>query len=359
MALYQQLDLYKPTGSKIDKTTLLSLFNGASWNRNFKNNPNTFKMKSTAFNYSGFIQPKFLVEMLAREDHEGFSDRLMIACPAELLVPFKELQVPMPLDIVDLHDVFKSVRSLHSDSDDGLVYTFDDDALELFGEIHDSLQEQKASTTDDNRRGHIVKAITHVVRVAGIIHVMEQSFNGITDTWNRVINVASVEKAKKIVLYTLGQKFALMPPTAEDELRDANSDDGYIRRYSSTIVKFLSRSDFPMYPSTAHKYRLTPKMPNQTGKDAAAAFMERVKQLGFGDIVPCVGGNNKPTVKFLKRKYAELSEETLEHMKKMKMTRAMYESQSDQGRSDDKEAAGPSGIGNVRAEAGESSDDEN
>ena len=113
MVLYQQLDLYKPTGSKIDKTTLLSLFNGGSWNRNFKNNTTTTKMPNTAFNYTGFIQPKFLIEMLQRDDHDGFYDRLLVVCPEELVVPFKDLQVPMPDNMVKFFDVFKSIRDTH------------------------------------------------------------------------------------------------------------------------------------------------------------------------------------------------------------------------------------------------------
>ena len=64
---------------------------------------------STAFNYTGFIQPKFLIDMLSRDDHDGFYDRIMVCCPSELVVPFKELQVPLPDNIITFYDVFKTI----------------------------------------------------------------------------------------------------------------------------------------------------------------------------------------------------------------------------------------------------------
>lgn len=133
--LYQQLDLYKLTGSKIDKTTLLSLFNGSSWNKNFKNTcTTTHKMKDTAFNYTGFIQPKFLIEMLNWDDSDGFYDLLMVVCQKEILVTFNDLQIPMPDGTIDLYDVFKALRNLHVDNEDVITYTFGKDAIERFAQ---------------------------------------------------------------------------------------------------------------------------------------------------------------------------------------------------------------------------------
>ncbi len=332
MALYQQLDLYKPTGSRIDKTTLLSLFNGGSWNRNFKNNKTTNKMENTAFNYTGFIQPKFLVEMLQREDQDGFYDRLMVACPPEIVVPFGDLQVPMPMDIVQLYEVFKYVRQLHVTNEDVIVYTFSQEAIETFAEMHDNLQQEKAETNDENRRGHLIKAITHLVRLAGIIHVLENAFDALKDgiaiditTWNTTISVESLKRAWLIVEYTLKQKWALMPPSFD--VPDATSDAEFLTKYSNRIVKFLSRSDFPITPSTAVRYRCIPTSVNaSTGEhvkanvESAVAFMEKLEKLGFGQLTSQTSGRRQST-RFEKRKYDDLDEEAKEHLKKLRMSK--------------------------------------
>ena len=60
--MYSQLDLYKQSGSVMDRKTLITLNGGSSWSRNYKTY--TASMKQTAFNMSGFIQPSFVEKML-------------------------------------------------------------------------------------------------------------------------------------------------------------------------------------------------------------------------------------------------------------------------------------------------------
>ena len=57
--LYAQLDLYKQSGSVMDRKTLITLNGGSSWSRNY-----SASMTKTAFNISGFIQPAFVEKML-------------------------------------------------------------------------------------------------------------------------------------------------------------------------------------------------------------------------------------------------------------------------------------------------------
>lgn len=67
--MYGQLDAYKHSGSRLDRSTLLELYNGGSWSRNFKNKDHsTSKMKQTSFNMCGFIQPAYVVNMLQSAD---------------------------------------------------------------------------------------------------------------------------------------------------------------------------------------------------------------------------------------------------------------------------------------------------
>ena len=73
--MYGQLDAYKHSGSTLDRSTLLDLYNGGSWSRNFRNQATSqSKMRKTSFNISGFIQPAFVVSMLQTSDPDGFND---------------------------------------------------------------------------------------------------------------------------------------------------------------------------------------------------------------------------------------------------------------------------------------------
>ena len=74
--MYSQLDAYKHSGSRLDRSTLLDLYNGGSWSRNFKNKENScIKMQQTSFNMCGFIQPSFVVNMLEQSDPDAFNDK--------------------------------------------------------------------------------------------------------------------------------------------------------------------------------------------------------------------------------------------------------------------------------------------
>ena len=71
-SFYGQLDLFKHSGSTLDRKTLLSLNSGSSWCRNFLNYTGT--IDKTAFNLTAFIQPAFAFQMLNRPDHDGLND---------------------------------------------------------------------------------------------------------------------------------------------------------------------------------------------------------------------------------------------------------------------------------------------
>ena len=71
-SFYGQLDLFKHSGSTLDRKTLLSLNSGSSWCRNFLNYTGT--IDKTAFNLTAFIQPAFAFQMLNGPDHDGLND---------------------------------------------------------------------------------------------------------------------------------------------------------------------------------------------------------------------------------------------------------------------------------------------
>ena len=306
------MDLYKPSGSRIDKTTLLSLFSGGSWQRNFKNATADDKMETTAFNYTGFIQPKFLIDMLSRDDHDGFYDRIMVCCPSELVVSFKELQVPLLDNVITFYDVFKTIRDLHQ-TGDTITYKFTNEALENLAEMHDNLQNQKAETSDENRHGHITKAITQLIRLSGIIHVMENVFDSLSDglpitrdTWDTEIACDSLDRAWAVVSYNLEQKWAMMPPSVDVPL-GVDDDDNYLTKNVVKIRKFLTCPDQPVTPSKAVQQRLVSRTSDpSTGRlkdpnvQCAVAFMEKLQDYGFGEMMESTSGKNKRHTKLFR-----------------------------------------------------------
>ena len=214
--MYGQLDAYKHSGSRLDRSTLLDLYNGGSWSRNFKNKDQSMsKMRKTAFNMCGFIQPSFVVEMLQSSDPDGFNDRQLFVCPEETEYKYEQLQVPMDPTVADLKSVFKAIQSAHKQS---VVYTFDVQAREAFIVTHDDLCDRKLSIPDDeDRRGIISKFKGILARIAMVLHSLEtgivteaNSDEPADDTeWNTTV---THENVQQIMNYLIDQKFALMPP---------------------------------------------------------------------------------------------------------------------------------------------------
>lgn len=102
---YNMLDHYK-TNSTMDRKTLLALNGGAAWTRDFKNGSAT--MDNTYLNITGFIQPAYVVKLLAQDDFDGFNDRQLYVCPAERDVDYDEL---VPFDST-VHPELKRVYEI-------------------------------------------------------------------------------------------------------------------------------------------------------------------------------------------------------------------------------------------------------
>ena len=135
----------------------------------------------------GFIHPKFIIDLLAQDDSDGFYDRILICCPPELVVPFKELKVPMPIIIILwCIQIYKGLSSARRH--DYVQVLWSDDAQAKFADMHNELQDSKSKANDDNRRGHLIKAIAKLIRLSGIIHVVELAFQlihncGCAEAW--------------------------------------------------------------------------------------------------------------------------------------------------------------------------------
>ena len=169
-----QLDAYKHSGSRLDRSTFLDLYNGGSWSRNFRNKEQAMvKMQQTAFNICAFIKPAFVLSMLDSSDPDAFNDRQFFICAEEVEYMYSDLKVPMDPTVVYLKDIFRMIKYAHKKMID---YRFDDAAQAAFLRAHDELCTRKISIPDDeDRRGILSKARGQLARMAMIIHSLEQA----------------------------------------------------------------------------------------------------------------------------------------------------------------------------------------
>ena len=107
--MYEQLDVYKHAGSRQDRYTLLKLYNGSSWARTFHSV--SACVPRTAFNMSGFIQPGLLLEQLQKADVDGFNDRQLFDCPAEIDPMYDQL-TPLNTNGVTFKKVFETIMHM-------------------------------------------------------------------------------------------------------------------------------------------------------------------------------------------------------------------------------------------------------
>ena len=117
-------------------------------------------MDSPCLNITSFIQPAYVVKLLAQDDFDGFlNDRQLYVCPAERDVNYDELIPFDPTTNPQLKSVYEIIGNFHKTS---VTYKMDKDAHELFKKCHDELKRRKlAITHDENRRGIIAKAKWH------------------------------------------------------------------------------------------------------------------------------------------------------------------------------------------------------
>ena len=172
--MYGQLDAYKHSGSRLDRSTLLDLYDGGSWSRNFRNKEQAMvKMQQTAFNMCGFIQPAFVLSMLDSSDPDVFNDRQFFICPEEVEYLYSDLEVPMDPTVVHLEDIFRRIKYAHQKM---IEHRFDDAAKAAFIRARDELCTRKMSIPDDeDRRGILSKARGQLARMAMTIHSLEQA----------------------------------------------------------------------------------------------------------------------------------------------------------------------------------------
>lgn len=338
--MYGQLDAYKHSGSRLDRSTLLDLYNGGSWSKNFRNKEQAMaKMQKTAFNMCGFIQPAFVLSMLDTNDPDAFNDRQFFICPEEVEFMYSDLKVPMDPTVVRLEDIFRKIKYMHQDM---IVYTFDGEAQAAFIRAHDELCSRKISIPDDeDRRGILSKARGQLARIAMILHSLEQAVelsmndscsSGEESEWNAVVAATSVKRAEEVMKFIIEQKFAMMLPEVQVGT-DTNilTGSSILDENPKYLSKFLTFKNATIQASDVSQFRLMPPTPNSSQSknkypvEQCKKFMKEVSAAGFGAVKEVQkSGSLRKALTFRKRPYSELEYAQLETQKKLRINEESY-----------------------------------
>ena len=343
--LYSLLDLFKHSGSVMDRKTLITLNGGTSWTRNYRNY--SASMPNTAFNISGFIQPAFVEKMLMSDDADGFNDRQLFCFPPQRDVFLGELKLPLPSHLPALRDVYETVRSFHSDK---CTYTFTDEGYQQFTVCHDALVTRQSCQSNESIQGILSKARGYIARTAMIIFVLQQAVEHVTTTstrdtdsaglhqpspspslspsptWSYKVTSSCVEAASTILDYLCKQKMMMMdlkescaddPQTTQDE--EVNS--------GSRLRKLLlmEMEDGHISPSkVAQKHICAPSNGRYPVSNAFELF-DKATSYGFGNIIDVMTPSKRRVKKFRKTPYDCLPPRSLEILRKLKITNDEYQ----------------------------------
>lgn len=103
--------------SNVDRKIFLSLNGGDAWERDFQQTGSSVIHK-TCLNIVGFIQPKYVVQLLATDDADGFNDRQLFSCPSEVKTYPDELK-ELPNRTPTCKAVYELVYHRHVDKSTG------------------------------------------------------------------------------------------------------------------------------------------------------------------------------------------------------------------------------------------------
>ena len=345
--MYEQLDIYKHAGSRQDRYTLLKLYNGSSWARTFRTV--SARVPRTAFNMSGFIQPALLLDLLHKEDVDGFNDRQLFDCPAEIDPMYDQLT---PLDTtITLKEVLDTIKDVHKDKEE-IIYTLTEDGMSVFTSFHDDIVLRRQTIPDDeNRRGVLSKAKGQLARIALALHALEQAVHMLHTTtqeeWSFTIDAQTVNQAVELMNHFISQKFALLPDNTISN--DTYGDLGQLTPHQADFVTnngpyirklILTRHD-ALTPSLVSQLRLMPPSSNTLtpGKTRypvldAKHFLKNVVDVGLGTLhtervermTPKGPVQGKASVRLIKRKFCELEPQGVAILKRLKITEEEYKS---------------------------------
>ena len=331
--MYSQLDLYKQSGSVMDRKTLITLNGGSSWSRNYRNY--TASMKQTAFNMSGFIQPSFVEKMLLSDDADGFNDRQLFVFPPQRDVLLNELKLPIPSNIPSLKGVYRLLRTIHSSPH---TYVLVGDALDTYRDYHDQLVRRQSRQVDGNIQGILSKARGYTARLAMILFALEQTLTHIIEgecdvcpntSWSFDVSTSCSRAACTIMDYLIQQKLIIMDVTEVDEHNTLHADQLVqipdAKRMRRLLLLPLEDSDGQITPSKlAQKHICAPTDGKYTVVKALELFRS-ASSMGFGEQVDhVVPSTNRKVSRFRKTPYTLLSSNARSALRQLRITEEEY-----------------------------------
>ena len=340
--LYSLLDLFKHSGSVMDRKTLITLNGGTSWTRNYRNY--SASMPNTAFNISGFIQPLFVEKMLMCDDADGFNDRQLFCFPPQRDVFLGDLKLPLPSHLPALRDVYETVRAFHSKHS---TYTFTDEGYQQFTVCHDALVTRQSCQTNDSIQGILSKARGYIARTAMIIFVLQQAVEHVTTTttrdtdssysdqpspspsptWSYKVTSSCVQAASTILDYLCKQKLMMM------DLKERCADDPQTTQdeevHSATRLRKLLLMEMEdghsISPSkVAQKHICAPSNGRYPVSNAFELF-DKAASYGFGNTIDVMTPSKRRVKKFRKTPYDCLPPRSVEILRKLNITDDEYQ----------------------------------
>ena len=250
---YGLLDLFKPNGCSHDRKTLLNLYNGGKWVRNFRRVQG--KMNNTSFIIAGFIQPYYVVELLHRDNHDNFNDRQLFDVPPEIEVNYRDLEIELPADLPSFKDLFLCVIDSHESPK---AYIFGKDAMKSFIEYHDALNKRKKSILDNDMQGVLSKAKGQSAHLAAILHVADHCIKSALvnlEESNRLPleGEDSMNRSTGLMNHLINFKYILCPPATSEECLGLNSNNKALvigtNVENEKIRKIVTHSETSVSPS--------------------------------------------------------------------------------------------------------------
>lgn len=98
--------------SSVDRKIFLSLNGGDCWERDFLTGSSV--IPATCLNIVGFIQPKYVIQLLAQDDADGFNDRQLFTCPPERKAYPDEVQT-LPEKTPTPKEVYSLIQEAHQE----------------------------------------------------------------------------------------------------------------------------------------------------------------------------------------------------------------------------------------------------
>ena len=337
LGLYDEMSIMYKQIRQDGRSTLLNLYNGGTWSRDFVSKLGPPKIEKTAFNMTGFIQPENAVIMLEELDPDGFYDRQLFDCPLERFAKMSDM-TPIDSSLPSLTLLFRIIRIAHSDEK---LYTLNDDATKEFYRHHDNMVDQEKEWKEDNsRRGVLSKAKGQCARLALVFHAIDQALElakaiqlsdpgqehpppEIESQWNPVIGKKAVEFGTVMIEHFIDQKFRLMPAPASSSI-SSHADpitDPLLKKAPKKLIKFLTSVRVEIKASEVSRYRLVPSKDTSVG--CCEEYMKAIARAGFGRTYYVQTGKKESLV-FKKTPYEDLKKKPKRILDKLKITHEMY-----------------------------------